>query len=696
VEAVLTLLADGNTVPFIARYRKEATGGLDEVQIAAVEAAGKALDALDKRRAAILESIAEQGALTPALEATIRACTDKTALEDLYLPFKRKRKTRASVARDRGLAPLAARILAQPADGRPDREAVRCLGPEVPDVDAALAGARDIAAEAVTERADVRSNVRALTMHHGRLEAKAAKKATDEVRARFRDYEGFAEALERIAPHRMLALRRGEAEGALTVGVTVDVDAMIGRIERGVGVNERSPWAGELRAAIADGYKRLLAPSVETDLRGELGDRADAAAIDVFAANLRALLLAPPLGQRAVVAMDPGFRTGCKCAALDATGRYLGTVTVFPHTTRDPGQAAEALVAFVRRHHAEAVAVGSGTAGRETVDFAREALTAAGLGGVPVVSVNEAGASIYSASEVARQEFPDLDLTVRGAISIGRRLQDPLAELVKIDARSLGIGQYQHDVPEGQLQERLTRVVESCVNHVGVELNTASAALLEHVAGIGPTLAKRIVARRDERGPFRSRAELLAVPGLGPKTFEQAAGFLRVRSGAGGEPLDASAVHPERYGLVQRMARDLGADVRELVGNATLVARIDPRRYLGVDGAGEPTLRDILAELARPGRDPREPFAPPRFRDDVRTPEDLAPGMELEGVVTNVTAFGAFVDVGVHQDGLVHVSQLSDQFVRDPHAVVHVGQRLTVRVVSVDLARKRIALTARR
>jgi uncharacterized protein len=698
VGAVIALLADGNTVPFVARYRKEATGGLDEVQIAAVEAAWKGALALEKRREAILHAIAEAGKLDAALERLVRACDDKQALEDLYLPFKRKRKTRASAARDRGLGPLAERILAQAPGGHPERDAARFVGEEVPDAAAALAGARDIVAEVMSERADVRVVTRELTVRHGRVTSKAVKKATDGERTRFEDYYAFEEALGRVASHRYLAIRRGETEGVLRVGVALDTDAMVGRLERTMGVAERSPWAAQLREAIREGYTRLLAPSIENEVRGDLGDWAEREAVDVFATNLRNLLLAAPYGKHAVVAMDPGFRTGCKCAALDPMGRFLGAVTVYPHTTKDPSAAAAELVAFVRRHGADAVAVGSGTAGRETFDFARAALADAGLapgspGGVMVVSVSEVGASVYSASEVARDEFPTLDLTIRGAISIGRRLQDPLAELVKVDPKSLGVGQYQHDVTEGLLGERLDGVVASCVNHVGVELDTASAALLAHVAGIGPTLAKRIVAWRDEHGAFPTRSKLLSVPGLGPKTFEQAAGFLRIR--AAKNPLDASAVHPERYALVERMAQDLGVDVRRLVGDPTLAARIDLRRYVGGD-VGEPTLRDILAELARPGRDPRESFEAPRFRDDVRTLDDLVPGMEMEGVVTNVTAFGAFVDIGVHQDGLVHVSELADRFVKDPFAVVQVGKRITVRVVSVDRERKRIALTAKK
>jgi uncharacterized protein len=518
------------------------------------------------------------------------------------------------------------------------------------------------------------------------------KKATEGKRTRFEDFYDFEQPLRGLPSHRYLAIRRGETEGVLRVGVTLDAESLCRRLDRGMRVADGSPWAGQLREAIRDGYKRLLAPSIANEIRGDIGTWAEGEAVDVFATNTRNLLLAAPYGQKAVVGIDPGFRSGCKCAALGLTGRFLGHLTIHPHTVRDGAGESRKLVDFLRRHRAEAVAIGNGTAGRETLDFVRGALAEAGAGHVVVVSVSEDGASVYSASDIARAEFPDLDLTVRGAISIGRRLQDPLAELVKVDPRSLGVGQYQHDVAESRLRERLGQVVQYCVNRVGVELNTASAALLEHVAGIGPTLAKRIVDWRDEHGQFTSRRQLLSVSGLGKKTFEQAAGFLRIHGAA--NPLDDSAVHPERYALVRQMSSDLGTQLSQLVGNAALARRIDLRRYLGGD-VGEPTLRDILDELARPGRDPRPPFEPPRFRDDVNTPEDLRKGMILEGVVTNVTSFGAFVDIGVHTDGLVHVSRLADHYVRDPHEVVRVGQRLQVEVIEVDLARERISLGVR-
>ena len=692
VAAVIGLLDDSNTIPFVARYRKEATGGLDEVAIGAIQEALEAVVALEKRRSTIRAAIDEQGKLTADLERRLLAATDRAALEDLYLPYKRKRTTRASAARSRGLGPLARRILSQPPDGRPEQEARRFVGGEVADVEAALAGARDIAAEEVAEHAGVRSRVRELTAEHGWLISKAVGKKTEGQRTRFEDYYDFEQPIGRVPGHRYLAIERGEGEGVLRVKVDIDGDRMGAQIERVVGLRQRSPWAGQLRTAIADGYKRLLKPSIDKEVRASVRDRAAEEAATVFAANLRALLLSAPFGRRAVVGIDPGFRSGCKCAALDGTGRLLDHLTINPHASRDTRRAAEALVGLVRRHRPDALAIGNGTAGRETLAFASSALRDAGLTEVLVIPVNEAGASVYSASEVAREEFGDLDLTVRGAISIGRRLQDPLAELVKVDPKSIGVGQYQHDIPERLLAERLAAVVALCVNRVGVELNTASAQLLEHVAGIGPVLARRIVQRRDAEGAFASRRELMKVPGLGARTFEQAAGFLRIRSAA--NPLDDSAVHPERYPLVRQMAKDLGVATGALVGDPDLAAGIDLRRYVG-DGVGEPTLRDILDELAQPGRDPRQAFEAPRFREDVNTVADLQPGMRLEGVVTNVTSFGAFVDVGVHQDGLVHVSKLADRFVRDPHEVVRAGQKVQVKVMEVDLERERISLSIR-
>jgi uncharacterized protein len=696
VAATVALLDEGATVPFIARYRKEVTGGLDEVQIRAIEERRTQVVELEARREVVLTSIDGQGKLSEVLEKAIRAATTRAALEDLYLPFRPKRRTRASIAREKGLEPLAQRILAQPDRANPLQEAQAYLKPEadLPDAEAALKGARDIVAEVVAEDIEVRRFGRDTMARHGRVTSVAQpRKDKAAAPSRFEGYADFAEAVATIPSHRYLAVCRGEREEDLRVGIELDRDRLMARTEQRMGLRPRSPYAGHLAQAIQDGVQRLLLPSLETDVRGELKERSDRQAVDVFAQNLRNLLLASPLGGQRVVGVDPGIRSGCKCAAVDETGRFLGSVTVYP----GQGVAASAkavvdLQAFLLRHQPTAVGVGNGTAGRETEAFARDVLAKAGWASVPVVSVNEAGASVYSASDLAREEFPDLDLTIRGAISIARRLQDPLAELVKVEPKAIGVGQYQHDVHQTLLARKLNEVVESCVNHVGVELNTASAPLLAHVAGIGPGLARKVVAHRDQHGPFRSRHAVLKVSGLGPRAYEQAAGFLRVRGGE--HPLDASAVHPERYGIVERMAADLGVKVAQLVGNAGMVQTIDLRRYLAGD-VGEPTLRDILAELQKPGRDPRKSFEPPKFRDDVRTLDDLRQGMSLEGVVTNVTPFGAFVDVGVHQDGLVHVSQLSERFVRDPHEVVAVGQRLQVRVLEVDLKRRRISLSAR-
>ena len=691
VRSVVALLAEGATVPFIARYRKEATGGLDEVQIRAVEERHGYLRELEDRKKTILEEIDKQGKLTPELRAKIEACAVKSDLEDIYLPYKPKRRTRAMIAREKGLDPLAQRIAAQPADGDPHAEAAAFVNADkgVGTVKEALQGARDIVAESVAESAEVRRFARELFLKDGTL---VVTKAPDvSAPTKFEMYYEFREACATIPSHRYLAVRRGEAENVLRAEVEVDVERALGEVARMANRKSASPWAGELDAAVADAWRRLLAPSVESEVRVEMKLHADRDAVDVFAQNLRALLLAAPLGGKAVIGIDPGQRTGCKVAVLDATGRILEhTVLMLVQGDSAVERSRATLRHLIEKHKPAAIAVGNGTHGRETESFAREVLGKDSA--VLVVMVNEAGASVYSASDVARDEFPDLDLTVRGAISIARRLQDPLAELVKVDPKAIGVGQYQHDVFQPLLAKKLDEVVESCVNSVGVELNTASASLLGYVAGIGPTLAKRIVAHRDANGPFRSRKQVLDVSGVGPKTFEQSAGFLRIRDGE--HALDRSSVHPERYALVEHMARDLGADVSSLVGNAALAAKVQWQRYAQGD-VGEFTLRDIVEELKKPGRDPRAEFEPPKFRDDVRTMEDLKPNMQLEGVVTNVTAFGAFVDVGVHQDGLVHVSQLSDRFIKDPAEVVRPGDRIKVRVLEVDLVRKRISLTAK-
>ena len=723
VRAVVELLEGGSTVPFVARYRKEATGGLDEVQIRAIDSGYRYVRELEERRAVVLAEIEQQGKLTDALRGRLLAAATKAELEDLYLPYKPKRRTRAQIARERGLEPLAARIWAQPERGSPQEDAAAFVNTEkgVPDAAAALSGARDIVAERIAEDAIVRKTLRERFAKEGLLTVRRADDVSGPTK--FEAYYAFQEPLRGVPSHRFLAVRRGEAEGVLVSTLEVDVDGIKAGLERHVGVNGRSAYAGELRAAVSDAGKRLLAPSIETDVRNEAKTRADEEAVKVFGQNLRALLLAAPFGARPVIAIDPGQRTGCKVAVLDATGKLLEHTVLFLVQGESAMERSRGVLnALIARHQPAAIAVGNGTHGRETEAFVRDALRApeGGQGhirisnsnsdsphgqlavgkmdrprmdGPIVVSVNESGASVYSASDVAREELPDVDLTVRGAVSIGRRLQDPLAELVKIEPQSIGVGQYQHDVHQPFLVARLDAVVESCVNQVGVELNTASAPLLAYVAGIGKTVAQKIVAHREAKGPFASRAGLKKVSGVGPKTFEQAAGFLRVQGGR--DPLDASAVHPERYDVVAAMARDLGTPVKALVGNAALAARIEWQRYVAAD-LGEPTLRDIIAELARPGRDPRETFEATKFRADVTTMGDLKPGMSLEGVVTNVTAFGAFVDVGVHQDGLVHVSQLAERFVRDPAEVVKPGDRLSVRVLAVDMERKRISLTARK
>ncbi|MCK9459346.1 MAG: RNA-binding transcriptional accessory protein [Proteobacteria bacterium] len=694
VAAAVALLSAGNTVPFVARYRKEQTQSLDEIQIRAILERHSYLVELEQRREAILASIADQGRLTDELAARIRACGTKAGLEDLYLPYKPKRRTRATIARERGLTPLAELILAQPRGGDPRAEAAAFVAPDkgVADVDAALAGARDIAAEVTTERPDVRGKVRKAFAEGGVLVSRVVE-GKEGSGAKFKDYFDFSEPVTRIPSHRYLAIRRGEREEVLRAAVRVDETPLLESLRQTIGVDARSPFAAELTAAFTDGFHRLLAPSVESDVRVELKLAADKAAVEVFADNLRALLLAPPLGGKPVVGVDPGLRTGCKCAAVSATGGYVEHMTfstVAGERALEAGKAG--LAAFIRRHAPAAVAVGNGTGGREAEELIRGALVETGQSSVIVVPVSEAGASVYSASELAGQELQELDLTIRGAVSIARRLQDPLAELVKIEPKAIGVGQYQHDVYQPLLSRKLDEVVESCVNGVGVELNTASPALLSRVAGIGPKTAVAIVAHRAENGAFASRRQLLAVKGIGAKAFEQCAGFLRIRGGE--HPLDASAVHPERYDLVGRMARDLGVKVGSLVGDAEAVGRIAVGDYAG-DGVGEPTLRDILEELRKPGRDPRKEFVAPAFREDVRTIRDLSVGMELDGVVTNVTKFGAFVDVGVHRDGLVHVSQLADRFVGDPSEVVHAGDRIRVRVLEIDLARERISFTAK-
>ncbi len=690
VERTVALLEEGATIPFIARYRKEVTGELDEVQIRAIDERWRYLLELEDRRQTVLDSIREQQKLTPELEAKIRACRRKTELEDLYLPYRPKRRTRATIAREKGLEPLADLLQAGGRDGAPLEWAADFVDPEkgVEDAAAALAGARDILAERFAEDAEARAAVRELVRQKGEIVSRVARDREGQV-SKYEMYYDHHEPLRSVPSHRFLAMRRGEKEEWLRLAIAAPEDEVLALLEKRFVVD--GPCADELRQAVRDAWQRLLEPSIEVDLRVETKQRADAEAIAVFAANLKNLLLAPPAGPRRTLGVDPGLRTGSKLAAVDETGRFLAHATVYPHAggSRKAEEAEQVLLRLVREHRVELVAVGNGTAGREMERFCRDCLRRAGLE-LPVVLVNEAGASVYSASDIARDEFPELDLTVRGAISIARRLQDPLAELVKIDPKSIGVGQYQHDVNQMELQRALDATVESAVNWVGVNLNTASWRLLGYVAGIGESLARNIVAHRDAHGPFRNRRALLEVSRFGPKAFEQAAGFLRLPESD--HPLDNTAVHPERYALVERMAADLGCSLAELCADPARADAIDLQRYVG-DDVGLPTLKDILAELKKPGRDPRQAFEPPRFREDVCEIGDLKEGMVLEGTVTNVAAFGAFVDIGVHQDGLVHVSELAHRFVRDPAEVVRAGQQVRVKVLSVDTERQRIALS---
>ena len=688
IAAVEKLLKEGCTIPFIARYRKEAHGNLDEVAIGKIKDRMEYYEELEARKETVLKSIEEQGKLTEELAKQINDCYVKSKLEDLYQPYKPKRRTRAQVAKEKGYEPLADPIWDGAWDGG------RVEGWQY---------ARDILAERIADMADVRGLVRDQFAKYATVKTEKSPTVKDDQITKYEQYYEFEEPLATIPSHRYLAIRRGQKEGVLWVKLVLEsgpvVDRMMEILKSAIPNSSflvpHSPVGEQIRLAAEDAYKRLLAPSCEIDVTVDKKSEADRAAIEVFGENLRHLLLASPLGEKAVLAIDPGIRTGCKVAMLDATGKYLGKTVIFPQ--QKALEAAKAVAMIVAKYHVEAVAVGNGTAGRETEQFVRDTLKklAAQHPEIPtpiVVSVSEAGASVYSASEIARKEFPDLDLTVRGAISIGRRLQDPLAELVKVDPKAIGVGQYQHDVSQPELGKKLDEVVVSCVNGVGVELNTASAPLLERVSGITPTLAKAIVEYRDANGKFRSREELKKVKGLGDKAFEQCAGFLRIRDSV--NSLDASAVHPERYSLVSLMAKDLGMDVKSLVGNSAAAKKIEVKKYIMPD-VGEPTLKDIVAELVKPGRDPRAVFEPPKFRDDVTKIEDVKEGMKLEGVVTNVTAFGAFVDIGVHQDGLIHLSELSDNYVSDAASVVKAGDRLQVTVIGVDLARGRISLSAK-
>jgi uncharacterized protein len=690
VAATARLLAEGATVPFIARYRKEATGSLDEVAITAVRDRMGQLVELEQRREAIVKSLTERNLLTDQLKSAVEGADTLSALEDLYAPYRPKRRTRATIAREAGLEPLADLIFNDQATLDPTTAAGPYVNAEkqVADIPAALSGARDILAERICDDALARARLRELYWKSAVIRSKVITGKETEG-AKFKDYFDWNEPIEKIPSHRLLALRRGEEEGVLLVRINPPEEEAIALLEPMFVKAPGKPAGEQVRLAVVDGYKRLLGFAIEGELRIESKKRADTTAIRVFADNLRELLLAPALGQKRVLAIDPGFRTGCKIVVLDRQGKLLHH-DVLHATAAGPSQvreAGETLKALVHKHDIEAVAIGNGTASRETEQFVRALKLPAQI---PIVQVNESGASIYSASEVAREEFPKEDVTVRGAVSIGRRLMDPLAELVKLDPKSIGVGQYQHDVDEFALKRGLDDTVVSCVNRVGVELNTASKQLLSYVSGLGPTLAANIVSHRNEHGAFKSRKDLRNVPRLGPKAFEQCAGFLRIHEAE--HPLDASAVHPERYELVDAIARDLQCTVADLLRDSALRGRIQPEKYV-TESVGLPTLKDILEELAKPGRDPRQQFEVFSFQEGVEKMEDLTPGLKLPGIVTNVTAFGAFVDIGVHQDGLVHVSQLADRFVKDPAEVVKVGQKVRVTVTEVDLERKRIALS---
>ncbi len=688
VEATALLLAEGATTPFIARYRKEATGSLDEVALTSIRNRLEQLRTLAERREAVLKSLDERNLMTDELRAALEAAETLANLEDIYQPYRPKRRTRAMVAREKGLEPLANLLWAQDPGFDPLHAAEPFCNAEhdIDSIETALAGARDILAERMSDDTGARTAMRTLFTSQGILRSRVVPGRESEG-AKFRDYFEWEEPAAKAPSHRILAMRRGEAEKVLSTRLTPPEDEAIALLT-GMFVKNASPAAEQVKLAVADGYKRLLGPSIETEMRLELKQRADAEAIRVFAANLRQLLLAPPLGRKNVLGIDPGYRTGCKIVCLDRQGKLLHHVLIYLEgSDRQREKAAHTVLSLCARYEIEAVAIGNGTASRET----EAVLRSLGLPrSIAIVLVNESGASMYSASDVAREEFPDQDVTVRGAVSIGRRLMDPLAELVKIDPKSIGVGQYQHDVDQPALKRALDEVVASCVNAVGVEVNTASKQLLSYVSGLNKVTAANIIAYRNANGPFRSRRELYEVPRLGPKAFEQAAGFLRIRDSE--NPLDASAVHPESYRVVEQMAYDLRCTVSDLMRKTEVQAQIQVERYVG-GNVGLPTLHDILDELAQPGRDPREQFEAFAFDERVMKLEDLQPGMKLSGIVTNVTAFGAFVDIGVHHDGLVHVSQLADHFVKDPAEVVKVHQRVQVTVVEVDLERKRIGLS---
>ncbi len=686
VSNTVKLLEEGATIPFISRYRKEATGSLDETEVTAIEKEWKRLLELVKRREAIIKSINDQELLTNELEVKINNCWNMAELEDIYLPYKPKRKTRASAAREKGLEPLAEIIMAQKED-KIDKIAEKYLNDEVPDIEAALAGARDIIAEWINENADARNKIRQLFERDAIISSKVIEKKKDEG-TKYQDYFDFSEPLERCAGHRLLAIRRAEQEGILRVSISIDNENAIESLEK-IFIKNKNESAVQVGLSIKDAHKRLLAPSIETEFKNSSKAKADEEAIRVFSTNLRQLLLSPPLGPKVTMAIDPGFRTGCKLVCLDQQGNLLHHATIFPHPPQPKvDEATEKVIGILKKYKVEAIAIGNGTAGRETERFIKSLVDKSGT--TEIFMVNEAGASIYSASETAREEFPDLDLTFRGAISIGRRLMDPLAELVKIDAKSIGVGQYQHDVNQDSLKDGLDQVVTSAVNQVGVNLNTASKHLLSYVSGIGPKLAKSIINFRNENRTFRSRKELIKVSGLGAKAFEQSAGFLRIP--AAENPLDNSAVHPESYSIVAKMAKDLSQPVKSLIEAANLRQQIDINNYV-TDTVGLPTLKDIMQELEKPGLDPRGKAEVFSFSEAINEITDLKPGMRLPGVITNLTKFGAFVDIGIKENGLLHISQITDRFIKDPSEVLKLDQKIMVRVVDIDVERKRIQLS---
>ena len=688
VENCVSLFDDGATIPFISRYRKERTGGLDEVSVAEIRHWADVFTEMEKRKATVLQAVEAAGALTPELASKIKGCVESRELEDIYLPYKPKRRTRATVAKEAGLEPLADKMYAVSlAD--PYSEARKFVGEKVADSEAALAGARDIIAERLSETASVRETLRGMFKTR-RLVAKATKKAVGQEAIKYRSYFDYSESLTRIAPHRLLAMLRAEEEGFISLKIDADAEKCGKKIYYDFCQERRYPSAAlaeQLHLAFDDSFKRLLEPSISNEVLKEAKEQADIESIRIFGENLRQLLLAPPVGQKRVLAIDPGFRTGCKVVCLDEQGNLLHNEAIFPHPpVNEKVKAIQAVSSMVQKYGIEVIAIGNGTASRETEDFIKRVPLPSG---VRVFTVSEDGASIYSASEVARAEFPDYDVTVRGAVSIGRRLMDPLAELVKIDPKSLGVGQYQHDVDQGLLKEKLDNTVESCVNSVGVNLNTASSYLLSYVSGIGPSLAENIVEYRSENGAYTSRNQLLKVKRLGAKVFEQCAGFLRITDAD--NPLDNSAVHPEVYHIVDKMARDLNVSAKELVGNADLCSKIDAAKYVEGD-FGLPTVNDIINELKKPGRDPRESAQEFEFSQDIHSIEDVFEGMELPGIVTNITAFGAFVDIGIKQNGLIHVSQMGVKGLSDPSKVLKLHQKVMVTVVSVDLDRNRIGL----